>query len=305
MGCGVAGRNGTCWEGKMRSILLLLGTLSLCGCFTTKGFINRALPGVRLQDDPISSVDEDITKVESLRPQITFPCRVAIFFDQSGNGNWRWTVKDKAELENYGKHLESAGVASDVFIMSPMLFQSNGDKAVSWKQLRVAAAMHGADMLCVIQGGSNTNTYKNPAAVLNLTIVGGYIVPTAHCDALLTIQAKMIDVRTGFLFAGIEAEGEGHIVQPKFIMEEHNAVEKAKRRAFASFCPMFADRVGKLREIFGNAQISEPILTKPQPVEAFGPVLPKPQVNNPMMPMPLVNEPILPKPQGPIDDNPF
>src|SRR5262249_301621 len=127
------------------------------------------------------------------------------------------------------------------FIMSGMF--TNGS---SMKELRLAAAQHGADALLVLKGAYQTDSYANPAAVLNLTIVGGYVIPASHRDTLFIVQVGLVDVRDGFLYPSHESEGEGSIVRPTFIIEEKDAVEQAKKKAIDAFGPELIRRVRHL-----------------------------------------------------------
>src|SRR5207247_8997896 len=104
-------------------------------------------------------------------------------------------------------------------------------KSPTLMALSVAAAKHGANALLVIQGDCEVDSYKNPAAILNLTIVGGYIVPASHRDALIVLQGALVDVGNGFLYTSIDAEGEGKTVLPTFIVEELPAGERARLQA--------------------------------------------------------------------------
>jgi hypothetical protein len=211
----------------------------LSGC--ASGF-DRGAMKARMQNEAPPTTDEDIQQVQALKPQLTFPCRIAVYL-KPGQGNWRWTPKDKAVMESWGKALVKDGIASDVFLMSDMFVP----EGCSLKQLRVAAARHGADALFVIQGTAQSDSWLNPAAVLNLTVVGGFLVPGSCEDALFLMQGGLVDVGNGFLYAAVESEGEGKTLRPTFVSDERGAVEKAKRRAVEQFGPELLRRLHHLR----------------------------------------------------------
>src|SRR5258708_4835184 len=130
----------------IRRILALVFVLGLCGCFA-HGF-NRSVVYTRLQQEAsqAKTCDEEVATAQALKPQITFPCRVAVYFPQSvnGSGGGHWTAKDKEAIESWAAELKRDGTISDMFIMSDMFTPPNAN-GPSMKELRVAAARHGAN----------------------------------------------------------------------------------------------------------------------------------------------------------------
>src|SRR5207248_2029597 len=113
-----------------------------------------------------------------------FPCRLAVYLSTKNYSHW--TVKDKEMVEAWGETLKRDGIATDVFLMSEMF-----TTGTSLKEMRVTAAKHGANALLVLQGGCEVESSFNMAAVLNLTVVGGFIVPASHRDALFVLQGGL------------------------------------------------------------------------------------------------------------------
>ena len=135
-------------------------------------------------------------------------------------------------MESWAEALRKEGIATDVIFMSTMF--SKGDSLVD---LRAGAAKYGADALLVLKGAAVTDSYMNPAALFNVTVVGGFVVPGSHRDALFVIEGGLVDVNNGFLYASMEAEGEGKTLAPTFIIEEKDAIERAKQQALTAFGP--------------------------------------------------------------------
>lgn len=226
------------------SVLLL--ALSLCGCFA-RGFDHNVLT-THLQQTPIIGTDEEITKAQAIKPQLSFPCRVAVYLPPQVSG--RWKAKEKEIVDSWEASLKKEGIVTDMFVMSEMFTRGSENKSPTLMDLRVAAAKHGANALLVIQGDCEVESYKNPAAVLNLTIVGGYVVPASHRDALVQLQGALVDVGNGFLYTSVDAEGEGSIIRPTFIVEDKPAVEKAKLQALSNFGPELLKRMRAVRANF-------------------------------------------------------
>jgi hypothetical protein len=223
-----------------RTALVLPALLLLSGC---AGGFNRAALSARMQDDSLQVTDEAILEAQSVKPQLRLPCRMAVYLKPSSQGAWRWSAKDRAALESWAATLKDQGIAADAFLL-PEMIVSRGEL----KEVRLAAARCGADALLVIQGAAETDSYLNPAAVLNLTVVGGYLVPGSHRDALFVIEGCLFDTGNGYLYAGAQAEGEGGIIRPTFIIEERDAVALAKAQALERFGPALLQRLRGLTD---------------------------------------------------------
>jgi rhombotail lipoprotein len=225
----------------MRGVILAVLLPLMAGCFTT-GLDRSALISKMHQEAPnFHVVDDDIAKVQALRPQLQFPCRIAVYLVPTT----QWTSKEKEQIKAWGDTLKKEGAVTDFFIMTGMFAPAAGNSS-NLKDARIAAAKHGADALLVLHGGCQTDSYLNPAALLNLTIVGGFLVPASHRDALFVVEGALIDVSNGFLLASMESEGQGKIVRPTFIVEEKAAVDHARKEAVAAFGSEFLQRMQNL-----------------------------------------------------------
>src|SRR5438132_13697683 len=101
----------------MRAVLGL-SLLVASGCAT--GFDRGALVG-RLQKEGFYEVqDKEIQEVRALKPQLTFPCRIAVYLKPPSGSDWRWTAQDKEILNSATKILQQEGIASTVIPMSGM-----------------------------------------------------------------------------------------------------------------------------------------------------------------------------------------
>ena len=204
----------------------LIVPLLLCGC--AHGFDRNALQE-RLNDGSLQMPDTAIAEARSLKPQLRFPCRIAVYLQSEGS-DWHWTPEDKTAMKAWGDALKSEGIATDVFPLPEML-AGKGDA----KELRLAAAKCGADVLFVIRGAAQTDKYNNFAAAFNLTVVGGYIVPGSHRDSLFLLEGVLLDVDNGYVYTGIQTEGVGKIVRPSFVIEDKHAIALAKTKAVVQF----------------------------------------------------------------------
>jgi hypothetical protein len=232
--------------------------LALSGCAFSSGF-SRDLLQARLREDAQATVtDDEIKTIQSLKAQLRFPCRIAVALQADG-GDWRWTFNDKKAMNGWADSLRHQGIASEVVFMSGRF--SRGE---TLKELRAAAAKYGADALLVLKGTAATEDRHNPLAVLNVTVVGGFILPGSHRDALFVMEGVLVDVNNGFLYATAEAEGQGTTLGPTFVLEGKDAIERAKQEALASFGPELQRQFNSLRA--SAALAGPPVVLPPTPV---------------------------------------
>ena len=206
-------------------LLLLLPIL--CGC--ANGF-DRAALRERLNDGTLQMTDQDIAAARAMKSQLRFPCRIAVYL-KPGDNEWRWSHEDCAAMEAWANTLKQEGIASEVFPIPEMLAGKGGDV----KELRLAAAKCGADVLFMIHGAAQTDSYKNPASVFNLTVVGGYIIPGSHKDTLFMMEGVLLDVDNGYIYTAVQAEAVGKIIRPTFVIEDKDAITSARTKAVAEF----------------------------------------------------------------------
>ncbi|VTS02685.1 Uncharacterized protein OS=Leptonema illini DSM 21528 GN=Lepil_1997 PE=4 SV=1 [Gemmata massiliana] len=221
-----------------KSPLFLL--VLLCGC--TTGF-DRAALEERLKDGSIQMPDSSIAEARGLKPQLRFPCRIAVYLQPDGH-DWRWTPEDKAVMESWAETLRKEKIATDVFPLPEMLAGKSSKSDL--KDLRLAAAKCGADVLLVINGAAQTDSYKNFAAVFNLTLVGGYVIPGSHKDSLFMLEGVLLDVDNSYIYTGMQAEGVGKIVRPTFVIEDKDSIALAKTKALTQFGDEVLKRMRRL-----------------------------------------------------------
>lgn len=222
-----------------RPILIALLPVLLAGC-VAHGF-DRAAIQKGLNDGSIQVSDEAIAEARCTRSQLRFPCRIAVYFKPAEHGGWWWATEDRAALEPWAAALRQEGIASEVFPLPEMLV-GKGDV----KDLRLAAAKCGADVLLVIRGAAQTDSYQNPAAMLYLTGVGGFLVPGSHRDSLFVMEGCLLDVDNGYVYTGVQTEGVGKIIRPTFLIEDRDAIARARAKAVGQFGEEFVRRMRAL-----------------------------------------------------------
>ena len=231
--------------------LFLIVTLSGCAAGFDRGAIRQ-----RLAHEKLEVTDKDIQKALETKPQLRFPIKLAVHLSsasfyphhryESGHvgpaSDWRWSVKDKEEIESWATKLKDQGIVSDIFVISDITVAGTDTKSI-----RLAAAKHGADAVITVKGISQVDSYVNPLCILNILILPGWIVPASHRDALLVLQGAMLDVGNGYLYLTVESEGEAKTMGPSFSIEDEKAIEKAKQLALNDFGIHIAKRLASLK----------------------------------------------------------
>lgn len=226
-----------------KTIVILLTTLTTTLTPTCSTGFDRGALRQRMQEERAVVTDTEVQRVLDLKPQIQFPARLGIYF-QDDNYRWggaTWETADKEILKTLSEQLIMLGIASEVFPISSIIVNGN-----ELKDIRLGAARHHADMVLVVRGAYDVNRYSNFASVLYLTIVGLFIVPGTTADALFMLNAALWDVRNEYLYLTVETEGRDSIIGPSVLLEEKDAVTAAKAEALQKFQGQLLQRMKNL-----------------------------------------------------------
>jgi rhombotail lipoprotein len=216
----------------MRKLLMILLTLTLTACATSRGFDKGSLRSELSSQKQVT--DEDIKKVFALKPQLPSPFKVGIYFSsQTGyqrSGYWSWTGEDKDKLLEVAKELKAKNMISDMFVISDSLLEGGSDN----KAIRLAAARAGADAVLVVNAVSDTDEYNNPLGATYFLLVTPFFVPGSVVDGLFMVNATLWDVRNQYLYLSAEAEGAASETRPAFFTERARVIKSAKATAMTA-----------------------------------------------------------------------
>src|SRR2546423_1039477 len=87
------------------------------GC---SGGFSRELGPARMNGEPLQITDDDVRKARELKPQLVFPCRIAVYLQGDAHDGWRWDPKDKEMIAACLHGLQQQGIVADAFVMSDM-----------------------------------------------------------------------------------------------------------------------------------------------------------------------------------------
>jgi rhombotail lipoprotein len=194
-----------------------------------------------LQEDRRIFVDDlDVLAVEQLRPQIQFPIRLAVvpparLSPYHGHETTETLDGEQEELDALGEQLKKDGIVSAFMIIPRMLIDTGPQHVGAMKAIRLAAARMQADAVLIMRSVTDVDSYINPLGVLDLTLVGMWLFPGHHKDALTIVEGMLIDNRNQFLYFAGSAEGTGSTFGPLAVVQERDAIRESRRHALHGF----------------------------------------------------------------------
>ena len=220
---------------KASLVIPALALLFLAGC--TMGY-DRAAAENRLEK---VNLDEISSKPNIIKT----PLKVAVFADMETMNSpsefvetWDWSTGDKKLIMSYLGNLEELGYISDYFIIP----DDPGFSMQDINYLINEAKKQNADVLITLRGIIKVNRYFNPAAVLDLTVLGACLFPGSNCDALLLVHMDMWNVKDRDCILTVTGEGIKRISEPTFLMEPDDAVIPVRRDTLRKVLAEFRKR---------------------------------------------------------------
>lgn len=190
----------------------------------------------------------NLEEIAKLQPQIALPITIAVS-QPLGATPGAWTTAEIEEIESWGAVLASRGIAKRVTVVPTALLgacYAERSGCQLWEQ-RKAAAHVGADTLVVMNDVTMVDTFLNPASLLDLTILGMWLAPGHHHDALTMVEGLLIDNRNEYVYALARAEGEASQMRPLAFVDEPEVVHQARLAALKAFGAELATQVSQLQ----------------------------------------------------------
>lgn len=231
---------------KRVSVVPVVVMLLLAGCATKKGFNRGEMTSAAQASHLLFFLSSNLTveQIEQLKAQVHLPVKLAVappvISYGHGWGNHElhtWNPDETREIESWAGPLKKAGVVSELVILPSFLIEQckGNDPGCALRVSRSAAARVQADALLLINLASNVEKYTNQASLLDVTIIGLWLVPGHHRDALTIAEGVMIDNRSEYLFAYARGEAEEKTVRPFMYASSWKAVRPSRLHALQSF----------------------------------------------------------------------
>lgn len=236
------------------AIASLAFLMALAGCAT--GY-NRGEMDAALESSKPAYVSSDLSveEIEQMKPQLTLPARIAVAPPVQAYRRWwgqdslnAWTPEEVAVIESWQEPLRAAGIAEALLVLPSALVKDcePRDAVCTLNAQRAAAARTHSDALLVVNLATATDEYVNPASALYLTIIGMWLVPASHRDALTVAEGVLIDNRNEYLYAFARGEGETKSVRPAMYTDTLGVVNASRVEALKSFGVAFLEQARQL-----------------------------------------------------------
>jgi len=234
---------------KLKIFLFLSLGAVLSECSST-GF-DRANMAKELRQAGTPVTDAEIARVLALKPQLRRPFRLGVYLDSAYSRYSRYS-SDQRNFELTEKKQLLANLKGNGDIVAEAFLISNGDitasgAVVTLKDIRLAAARYHGDAVLILQSTSNTDTYPNFLSILYFSIVGFWIAPGSHCDAIHMVHGAMYDVRNGYFYIDAESDATDRVIRPLALRECSVPLNQARKKAMASFSAEFHERLKTLK----------------------------------------------------------
>jgi hypothetical protein len=216
--------------------------IAAMGCGGSMGMDRGPLDPVA-SDQPREVDDPRIAAALAHRPQLAARSRVGVYFvdppPSPGESRpaWRWTFEERQQV------VEAAAEVDDIelFPLSDSLV--SGTDPVS---LRLAAAEHGADAILVVEGQVDQETHDNAWLATYPLLLPILFAPAQELDTRFVANARMLDVRNGFLYLTAEAEGLEEQQRAHLWIDRDGGIRVAKQDAIAHLGAELGERLAHL-----------------------------------------------------------
>jgi hypothetical protein len=209
---------------------ILFSGFSLVACATTTQTTSGKSYLAKYQDVPVvstsggqdgrgGSIEDKIRQVAAVEPVLQFPARIGLAHIENG----RLASISTEEGEAWAKLRDKLGSGFGEFVpvsalvanmVTQGLPQEECKRAYSacvediMNTIRLAAARQHLDAVLIYEAYNKTETTSNFLTMANVTIIGGYLLPSKSVDGEGFASAMLIDVMQGYPYGTVSAIAE-------------------------------------------------------------------------------------------------
>ena len=189
----------------MRLLLCALGLTLLGGCTTTQVSSGSDYLAARPEYAAAKGTDLDraVERAADVEPLLRFPARLGLARISGG----RFVPVPPREADAWIAFAASHGQYGEFVPISPLIGElttvSAGTAAFGNSPIvpiRLAAARQHVDAVLVYAVGGDNHDKASMLSILDLTIVGAYLVPSRRVDGTATASGLLFDVRNGYSY---------------------------------------------------------------------------------------------------------
>lgn len=222
----------------MPFVVIVVGLSACAHGFDRVAMKSQIRDFLPLSEDGGSSLPKDS------RHPLTVPFRLAVAppVDCYGGG---WSEMELKEIRSWGERLKEAGTIRDLLIIPRMFFQDQraDGRERGMTHIRNMAARFDADAVLLIASYSEVDSYVNPLSLLNITLLGLWIVPAHHRDSLTIVEGVLVGTRDAAIPIVAEGEGVGKIMRSYMYVESADAIRASRVDGLRKFGEEFCKRV--------------------------------------------------------------
>jgi hypothetical protein len=223
---------------------MLLAASASAGCASVEAAYERServeTRGFQF-DDP--TIEQSFARADQLR----LPARVAVYgFERNRFGTY-----SDGKGAQFEKALEADDAHFSEVLPIPKFLAQEG-RARDVETLRRSAAKAHADTILLYEQEVEMDQSTSPLVLLNLTIVGAWVIPTVSYETRLETTAALVDVRNGVIYATLHDERRGVGTSPSALAADAAKETKARLREEA-FKEMAASLKQKLDRLHRDA----------------------------------------------------
>lgn len=158
------------------------------------------------------SIERAVFEAANAEPLLRFPARIGLARIHQG----RLTTVPPGEADAWLELIRTRGAAYGEFVpVSPLVAQLTAASVAgrdtvrsAVDTIRIGAARQHLDAVLVYEVAGGRRDNATPLSVLDLTIVGNFLVPSRALQGRATAAAMLIDVRNGYPYASTSAQAE-------------------------------------------------------------------------------------------------
>ena len=158
----------------------------------------------------LTPVDEAVREAAAIEPLLRFPARLGLARLQGG----RLTPVPSEEADAWIALAERLGPGYGRFLpIDPLIVQFTPSAAPGEPRrspidtIRIGAARQHVDAVLIYEVVSRGQSSATPFSVLDLTIVGAFLVPSRTVAGEATAYATLVDVRNGYPYGNAMSQG--------------------------------------------------------------------------------------------------
>jgi len=159
---------------------------------------------------------------------------------------WKWNKNDLELVTSYLDSMKKENRVSEYYFLKTSLLEEKSIDGI------IAKAQENTNTAIVIKTIVELDKYFNPAALLDLTIIGAYWLPGSNRDAYAKTRIDVINLNEKKIIASFEGDACYRISKPTFLIDSEEVVSKVKidslRKALREFYKKISNKNNLIQE---------------------------------------------------------